>query len=112
MSAPTCDQCNGTGSLNDALESACPCTQEQDRDGYDRALAERDQLRAHNTVLEKMLAEERQAKAVLMADRERLLAQRLRLLDAVGERAAALQSAHNLEGAAALMALVREVADG
>lgn len=110
MSAPGC-RCDGSGVIV-SLNARCPCTRENSDDTLDRVIAERNQLRAHNVVLEKMLMEERQARAVLTADRERLLAQRMKLLDAVGERAAALQAAHNLEGAQALMSLVREVADG
>jgi hypothetical protein len=78
----------------------------------DRVTAERDQLRAHSTVLEKMLAETRRALERVSMDRERLLGHRLTLLNALEERAHAMQQAGHIDGARALMALVREVADG
>lgn len=104
--------CGGTGRLGSHLEVRCPCANEDANDALDRVTAERDQLRGHNVVLEKMLAETRRALELVSIDRERLVTQRLQLLDKLGERAAALQSALNLDGARALMAVVREVADG
>ncbi len=104
--------CGGTGRLGSHLEVRCPCADDNANDALDRVTAERDQLRGHNVVLEKMLAETRRALELVSIDRDRILTQRLRLLEALSERAAAMQAAHNLDGARALMALVREVADG
>lgn len=58
MSAPGC-RCGGTGRLGADLEVRCPCTRENSDDTLDRVTAERDQLRAHNLVLEKQLLESR-----------------------------------------------------
>jgi hypothetical protein len=58
------------------------------------------------------IAELEQALVKVAADRDRLLTRRLVLLDVLGTRAAALQAAHNYEGARSLMALVKVVADG
>lgn len=104
--------CNGTGRLGAHLDVPCPCARENANDALDRVTAERDQLQAHNKVLEQMLVEARVNLEVVTADRERLLTRRLALLEHLEDRAAALQSALNLEGARALMALVRVVADG
>ncbi len=48
----------------------------------------------------------------LLAEVDRLKAKRLRLLDTISERGAALMAAKNIEGGKAVLSLVRELADG
>lgn len=104
-------KCDGSGLLG-PNKLRCLCLDESADGALSRVTAERDQLRGHNEVLEKMLLETREALAVATADKERLIAQRVRLLEHVEERAAACQQALNLDGAQLLMAVVKEMADG
>lgn len=105
----SCARCDNVGHVG--TEWRCPCTRENEFDELDRVKAERDLNRAHITKLEKMLLEARQANAALVAERERLVSQRLAFLEKLGERAAALQAALNLDGARLLMSVVKELAD-
>jgi hypothetical protein len=97
--------CNGTGRLGGDQVRPCPCLNESANDALDRVTDERNQLAIANAELGKLVIE-------LTARVQQLLAHRLKLLDALSERAHAMQQAGNLDGAKRLMAVVREVADG
>lgn len=132
-------KCDGSGLLS-PTGPRCLCQEESADGAYMRTLGEkqellrtvdelslvvvdlereRDQLRADHELLaaqvvtlERMLADQREAAAAVKVDRDRLLGHRLTLLDALTAEAARLQQAHSYERAKALMALVRQVADG
>jgi hypothetical protein len=104
--------CNGTRRLGSHMDVPCPCARENSDDALDRVTAEKQELVRTVDELSLLVVDLERERNLLRAEVQRLLSQRLKLLDALGERAAALQAALNLDGARALMALVREVADG
>lgn len=86
--------------------------QENACDVLDRVTAEKRELVRTVDELSLVVVELEAERDLLRTEVARLRGHRRKLIDALSEHAAALQSAQNLDRAKALMALVREVADG